>query len=255
MKPIIGITVNDYFHDEPFVEDKLGMLGQEYEVIARDYIRELELAGATPILIPIYREKQVDVEGLLSVCDGLVISGGRNTDPQRYGGKFTPDITTCNYWRDEWELTLLRTVLTKSRIPVLGICRGIQIINVAAGGTLYSNVISAGYDPHFSNVKMPAFQPYHKVHLAEGSRLRSIMGTDVLHTNSFHSMCVGNIGNGLHIAGQSPDGLVEVLEQDVSDRFFIAVQFHPEVMCPVFPEFRKLFSAFIDACAAYHTGK
>ena len=250
MKPIIGVTVNNYFHSEPFVEDKLGFMGQEWHVVAHDYIRELELAGAVPMLIPIYRENK-DVSRIIDVCDGILVTGGRNTDPRYYGEKFSPAISSVNPWRDEWEILLCQKLLKESTIPVLGICRGIQILNVSAGGTLYRDVVEGGKDYHASCFKMPAFQPSHTVHLEKDSRIYQIFNEEEIETNSFHTMGVKDVGAGLKVAGRTSDGLVEVIEQDKKDRFFIAMQFHPEMMAPRFTKFRKIFTSFVDASAQY----
>ena len=253
--PVIGVTVNNtILPSKDMYEQILGFTAQEWHLVAHDYIRELEEAGALPILLPIYR-KNLDPKRIIELCDGILVTGGRNTDPQRFGEKISPSISSINPWRDEWEIELIQELLKNGKIPVLGTCRGIQIINVACGGTLYQNLMEGGKDYHLMPPVIPAYHKTHNVTLTEGSRIREIMGESVIGTNSFHTMGVKALGKGLVATGTTPDGLVEVLEHEDRSRFFLATQFHPELMAPVHTEFRKIYNAFIQAATAYAESK
>ena len=255
MKPIIGVTVNNTLKPAEFVvPEMLGGPWQEWHLVAHDYIRELELAGAIPVMIPIYRDSH-EAKQLVEMCDGLVFTGGNNTDPRRFGEKFSSYITSCNPWRDAWELELGQEAMLHSRIPILGICRGLQILNVALGGTLHQNLVADGLDYHASCQTMPLFHPTHTVELTEGSRIRGIMGAERIDTNSFHTMGVKKLGEGLVLTGHTSDGLVEVAEMEDRDRYFLATQFHPEMMSPQYPQFRAIFRDFVEACGEYRTRK
>lgn len=249
MKPIILLTTNNTFQSEFAVSDLIGGPEQEWHLLAHDYIRELELAGATPLMMPVYR-KTCDIEELLSVADGFLFTGGRNTDPSYYGEDFSPDITSNNPYRDKFEFELGKALLFHSKVPVLGICRGIQILNIAAGGSSYVNTEKEGMHHKLINTRWS--HPTHWINLTEGSRIRNIWNTDTIKTNSLHSQGVKKIGQSLVATGIAKDGLVEILEQEDKERFFIATQFHPEMMSPEYPHFRPLFNEFVEACKKYH---
>jgi putative glutamine amidotransferase len=250
MKPVIVLTTNNTSKSVQ-IEDLIGLPGQEWHLVADDYVREIEEAGGIPLLLPVYRINE-DFEDILRIADGFLFTGGRNTDPSYYGQDFSSKITSNNPYRDKMEYALGRKLLFESSHPILGICRGIQILNIAAGGSSYVDLTEVGYDHKF--LTAPLYHPTHDVMLTEKSRIRSIMGEDVIRTNSFHSQGVKELGKGMVVAGKTKDGLVEVLEQD-SDRFFIAVQFHPEMMAPVHQKFKKIFRSFVDACKVYHQNK
>lgn len=252
MKPIILVTTNNTFKSDFAVEDLIGGPGQEWHLLAHDYVRELELAGATALMMPVYRNT-CDIQELLSVADGFLFTGGRNTDPSYYGEDFTPDITSNNPYRDKFEYALGKELIFNSKIPVLGICRGIQILNIAAGGSSYVDTSKAGMYHKLVNTRWS--HQTHWVDLAEDSRVRKIWGTDSIKTNSLHSQGVKALGQTMKAAGRAKDGLVEIIEQDDPERFFVATQFHPEMMSPEHPEFRLLFNEFVEACKEYHNNK
>ncbi|MEA4933793.1 MAG: gamma-glutamyl-gamma-aminobutyrate hydrolase family protein [Lawsonibacter sp.] len=253
MKPIIRITGNHTWNGDFAVLDHLGVPGQEWEVLAYDYVEAVEKCGGLPVILPIYHE-EVDLDGLLQMLDGIIFSGGRNTDPSYYGEDFSVSITSNNPYRDKWEYELGKKVLFQSKIPTLGICRGIQILNVAAGGTLYQDASRCGDMPHLM-MGAPKFHPTHEVELAPNSKISKILGKERIKTNSFHTMGIHELGEGLVAVGKTKDGLVEVMEQPNEDRFLLAMQFHPEMMAPVHPEFYQIFESFLTECKNYHEMK
>lgn len=252
MKPIVLVTCNNTFQSNFAVEDLIGGPGQEWHLLAHDYIRELERANATALVMPVYRET-CDLQELLTVADGFLFTGGRNTDPSYYGEEFSASVTSNNPYRDQFEYELGKEIIFHSDVPVLGICRGIQILNIAAGGSSYVDTAQAGMYHKLTGTLWS--HPTHWVDLAQGSRIRSIWDKPSIKTNSLHSQGVKQLGKGMIATGVAKDGLVEIIEQDNPDRFFIATQFHPEMMAPVHAEFSMLFQAFVSACTEYHEKK
>jgi putative glutamine amidotransferase len=253
MKPIIMTTTNYTCQSKFAVEDMIGFPGQEWHVLAEDYIREIEKAGGLPLMMPVYKLNE-ELDGILEIADGFLFTGGRDTDPAYFGEDFTSKITSNNPYRDRWEYALAKKLLFESDIPVLGICRGIQILNVAAGGTLYQDLTEGGSRPSHVIKGAPSYHPVHDVKLSQDSRLRKIMDKDVIRTNSLHSMAVKDVGRTLKVTGITKDGVVEVVEQQ-ADRYLMAVQFHPEVMTCAHPELSKIYQSLVDASAEYKRRK
>ena len=148
--------------------------------------------------------------------------------------------------RDTLELDLTRHALDR-RLPLLAICRGIQVLNVALGGTLQQDIPSgvAGALTHAQTAPRP--QPTHRVKIEDGTRLARILGASELEVNSFHHQAVARLGDGLHAVAWSPDGVVEGAEMDASCGFVIAVQWHPEDLVGHDATARNLFRALVDA--------
>lgn len=202
-------------------EERIRLLVHYHEAVAA--------AGAVPLIVPPYTvEKDLSVWLDCVRPDGLMLSGGADINPEIYGEKPVAGLGRVSVTRDAYELSLLKLAIGRG-IPVLGICRGLQTINVAFGGTLVQDMPSQmGAEYAIHDQKIPIWQPAHAVDFAAGSAVGRLFGADRLLTNSHHHQCVDRPGRGLIVSGRSEDGVVEALE--TADGKVMAVQFHPERM-------------------------
>lgn len=233
MKPRIGITT--------FLENREK---KTYSSISYNYLNSVLLAGGIPVPIPIVEDKN-DIKQYVDLIDGIIFTGGEDVTPLYYNENPTRYIDYTSPERDEQEIQLLKEVLSRN-IPVLGICRGIQIINVALGGTLYQDINSQvtgslGHSPS----ELPVHHLFHTIDIQQGSKLYDIFGTQNLKVNSFHHQSVKELGKGLKISALSTDGIIEAVEGTEED-FLVAVQFHPEDLTIKHPHFLKLFKALVE---------
>lgn len=242
MKPLIGITSN-YFDALPYaVEAGIGAPGQDWYLLAADYINSVERAGGIPLMLPITEDESV-LDRYISLCDGFLISGGNDVSPELYHERITR-CGTLYPQRDRFDLHLTQRILSETEKPLFGVCRGCQIFNVALGGTLYQDLPSEGFLPH-TVLSFPRNHFSHTVAVAEGSLLHSIVGTDELEVNSFHHQAIRTLAPNAIGSAVSPDHVTEAIELH-GHRFFLAVQWHPEMMYDSSVQ-QRLFSAFINA--------
>ena len=208
MKPIIGITAN-FIKDGRFgVDAHIGGAGQFWQALADDYIRSVVLAGGTPVIVPIVSGEEASsyLEGL----DGLIISGGCDASPLTFGADTTGAVGEICTERDELELELLRKALDMPGFPVLGICRGCQVLNVALGGTLVLDIDTEKNGDHFlAQQRMQVFT--HRIEKTPGSRIERLLGTED-RVNSYHHQCVDRPGNGVEITARDCHGVAECIE-------------------------------------------
>jgi putative glutamine amidotransferase len=232
MRPVIGVTLGD--GDEPGVH-----------AMREDYIRSVEQPGAVPVVLP--PVSPGDVAVLLDRLDGLLLSGGVDVDPVLYGQDPHPKLGRVNRRRDDFELALTREALRRD-VPILAICRGHQVLNVATGGTLVQDIPSTVEGAVEHDGSGPRFRLAHRVEVTASSRLFQILGRDTLSVNSSHHQAVDRIGEGLVVCARCPeDGVVEGLEMP-GRRFVVAVQWHPESFWNRTESFRRLFEAHAEAC-------
>jgi putative glutamine amidotransferase len=232
MKPIIGLALSNR------VKSK-----KAYSVINNDYIKAVQKAGGTPILIP-FSDNIENIKVYIDKIQGIIFTGGEDISPLFYNEEPRKEVQCIIEERDKFELELFKEVYTKN-IPILGICRGLQLINIALGGNLYQDINfqipnSYGHAPRQtlrSNL-------YHSVKIEKSSRLFDIFKTEDLKVNSFHHQSVKKLGENLKISAVSNDNIVEGIES-TNDKFLLAVQWHPENLIENHPEFLKLFQTFI----------
>jgi putative glutamine amidotransferase len=229
-KPVIGITTY-------LVPAAWGAWNMEAALVPADYVRAVSAAGGAPVMIP----PGSSLPETLSVVDGLVFSGGSDLDPSLYGAEAHPETGGVIRERDDFELELMRAALERD-VPMLAICRGSQVLNIALGGDLEQHVPErVGTELHR---EVPGVFSEHDVAVLDGTRLASILGGrhDV---KSHHHQGFGSLGSGLREAARAPDGTLEALE-DPSRRFTLGVLWHPEA-----GEDRALFEALVAEAAAY----
>ncbi len=231
-KPLVGITLGE--GSEPGVD-----------AIREDYLRSVEQAGALPLLLaPLAPE---EAPHLLDRLDGVLLSGGGDLDPALYGQARHERLGRVDRARDEFELALTREALRRD-LPILAICRGHQLLNVAMGGTLLQHIAShlRGATEHDASEERGRL--VHEVELLPRTRLRAILGRERVSVNSSHHQALDRIAAGLAISARCPaDGVIEGLELPGA-RFVLAVQWHPEVFWSRPQPFRALFSAHSEAC-------
>lgn len=239
---LIGITCN-YLNPLPSAfEAGIGAKEQAWQLIAEDYLQAVWKAGAIPVLLPVDENTDRALK-MLDMVDGLLISGGNDVSPQMYGTR-VKNCGILNPERDTMEMKLLEKALSMD-MPVLGVCRGVQLMNVCLGGTLHQDLPSDGFPVHsiFSNVRNI---PTHKVDVKEGTLLSDIIGGGETWVNSFHHQAVDKLGAGLEAAAISEDGVVEAIVMP-DKKFVLAVQWHPEMMFDSEKQ-QKIFQRFVKAC-------
>jgi putative glutamine amidotransferase len=233
--PLVGISA----YSE---QARWGVWDTEAMVLPRRYPDRVACAGGIPVLLP----PTAGIEDALARLDCLVLSGGGDIDPARYGAQRRPETTSVSEDRDAAELALLQTALA-ARMPILGICRGMQLINVALGGSLHQHLPDVvGHDEH---APKPGAFGSHEVKVAPGSRLAQILGhTDLeVHESAdvptHHHQGINRLGSGLTATAWAADGTVEAFELDGAEcPFGVAVQWHPEAGDDL-----RLFTALVNA--------
>jgi putative glutamine amidotransferase len=215
--------------------------------IGEQYLLAVEAAGGIPLLIYLSRDAAV-IEAHYQRCDGLLFAGGGDIDPVIFGQAPHPKLGTVEPLRDEVELALARRAIEDAK-PVLGICRGIQLLNVALGGTLYQDIPSElpEASDHYASAKATGRAHLaHPIALEPGSWLAGRLGTHELPGNTFHHQSLRDIAPDLRVTGRAPDGVVEAVEGQ-GPGFVIGVQCHPEELWEsADARWAQLFAGFVD---------
>lgn len=244
-RPIIGITCNYDDRETIGMTTKLGVPGQDWNYLAGDCVYFIEHAGGTPVIIP-QCAKMEDLVPLLEKLDGVLISGGHDVGPENYGAVPKGYCGTIMPMRDRQDIFVARYMAIECQKPVLGICRGVQVLNTMAGGKLYQDLeIEGSFEHHFGSI-YPRNVGWHTVELKPGSWLSKIYGREILSVNSFHHQAVKTAGSGMIITAVSGDGVIEAIESS-GDKFVVGVQWHPEMMYDS-PEQHLLARAFVEEC-------
>lgn len=232
MKPLIGVT--------PLHNPKRNTVW-----LHPDYAAALESAGALPVLLPLTDDRAVLAQ-LAQRLDGLLLSGGHDVDPERYGEELLPCCGPLSPAKDRMELGLLAEFLRLDK-PVCGICRGLQVINVYFGGTLWQDLPTQHPTAVLHNQQPPYDLPVHAVSIQPGGLLHTIVRRSQLAVNSYHHQAVKVPGPGLTVEARSEDGLVEALSLPAA-RFLLATQWHPENLCRTDRCSAAILQAFVQAC-------
>jgi len=215
-------------------------------VVGQNYTDAILRAGGAPVLLPGIADKAY-CEKILSAIDGLIISGGDDMDPAFYGEEPHPKLGLVDVQKGNFEFMLTRMALRKN-IPILGICGGIQMLNVAAGGTLYQDIPSQTGSGIKHSQELTKSVPSHYVAIEKNTRLHKILGMVKLRVNSTHHQAVKDLAKDFVVAARAADGIVEAIEMQVK-RFVIGVQWHPESLAAEHPVFQKVFDTFIKECS------
>lgn len=236
MKPKIAITARTIIQE-----------GSTYPTIGvrKPYLDSVERAGGIPVIIPLTEDKDT-LKSILDLTSGLLLPGGEDVVPTFYGEEPHPLLRKTDRLRDEVELFAISWARQKQR-PILGICRGIQVLNVAYGGTLYQDVDQQR--PSAPKHKESEWDELsHSIDLEGGSLLSKILCTECLQVNSLHHQAIKELGQGLKATATTPDGLIEGVESTDPRHFVVGIQCHPEALWQEKDHrWLKLFEAFISA--------
>ncbi|MBD7909040.1 gamma-glutamyl-gamma-aminobutyrate hydrolase family protein [Sporosarcina gallistercoris] len=233
MKPLIGITCHHNF---------------EYQyLLNHSYVQSVTEAGGIPLLLAMGLKN--DVGSLVERLDGLLLSGGFDINPLFYDEEPIKELGEISPGRDDNEMELVRAFLQADK-PVLGICRGHQVLNVAQGGTMYQDIhalMDGDILQHVQNARRDHLS--HRVELVENSKISTIFGTTNILVNSFHHQAVKDVSDGFTVGGTASDGVIEAIESE-KHKFVIGVQWHPEnTACAGDVPSNRLFNAFVEACS------
>jgi len=233
-RPAIGITIG-------YDDRREGL-----HTLRQDYVRSVEKAGGLPLILA--PGDPGDAAELLGRLDGLILSGGSDVDPALYGEEPHPRLGRVVRERDDFELALCREALARDR-PLLAICRGHQVLNVATGGTLIQDIPSVVVRGGVHDHRRERWETAHEVKIVPGTRLREILGAERVSVNSFHHQAVAKLGRGLRVSALSAgDDLIEGIEAP-QGRFVVGVQWHPESFWSRPENFHPLFAALVEAAA------
>lgn len=233
-KPIIAIT-SSYLKNEE----------QDFVFLNHTYLNAIRHFGGIPVILPVDGTTE-EWALLLDQCSGVIFSGGNDLDPALYGEEKLNDTVVPAPERDANELKILEMALARE-LPILGICRGIQLLNVYFGGTLYQDIPTQFPTQERHQMDKPYIRTSHQCLLEPGSPLHTLLGCDAIGVNSHHHQCVKDAAPGFAVMGRCPDGVVEAMWH-TGKPFLWAVQWHPEKIWHIEPSSAKLFEAFIGAC-------
>lgn len=229
--------------------------GHDYQVMTHKYITPLvEFSGCVPVLVPTCCGT-ADLEAYLDMADGVYLTGaGSNIDPALYGQENQTPGKAQDPQRDLFDIPLVQLALARG-LPIFGICRGMQEINVALGGDIYQTVYAEpGFNDHRENPEDPVEVQYAQVHgvkIKADSWLSGALGTEQIRVNSLHGQGLRTLGDGLEALAVAEDGLVEAIHGPGISPFLFAVQWHPEWQAASNPDSIAIFKAFGDACRAH----
>ena len=245
-KPVIGISTS------VIVDQGGGFHGYERIYVNKDYVSSVISAGAVPLMIPMDATEE-NLRQTLELVDGIIFSGGHDIAPIRYGEEPHQKLQEICPERDEFDFLLYRLAKEHS-LPILGICRGFQLMNVSEGGKLYQDLSlknteslkhSQGHGPSI---------PTHTVSIEVGSRLHEILGKEEIRVNSFHHQAVKSVSEKVAISGRALDEVIEAIEVK-NYPFAVGVQFHPEMLQEKEEDMKKIFAALVSAAKEYQGKK
>ncbi|MBS4174683.1 gamma-glutamyl-gamma-aminobutyrate hydrolase family protein [Bacillus sp. FJAT-49736] len=233
-KPIIGITSTSVNYN-----------GYESSMLPISYCEAITNAGGIPVIIAVSKEEMA--AQWLNVCDGIILSGGEDMDPSSYHEEPHPKLKKTILARDQFEVGLVQAA-RKQKIPILAICRGVHIMNVAMDGTIMQDIESIVPNCIQHTQKASSKTPSHSIKINENSLLFSILGLHEARVNSFHHQAVNNVAPGLKVTARANDGIIEAIEaMNMENGWMLGVQWHPEEMGMDY-QMDRLFSEFIKVC-------
>lgn len=241
-RPRIGISV-DTAHPDPH---------RRMLELNSDYVDAVERAGGVPVLLPHTRNPDLQ-HAYLDMIDGLLISGGDDIDPRLFGQDPLPETKLMDVLRQDFDLAMLALAQARN-MPTLGVCLGMQTMNVQRRGSLYQSIVEEFPESPVLHTRLEAHDPsnpsrsrWHDIMLRPGTHLAAIFGTDTVRVTSRHRQAVDRLGRGLVASAFAPDGIIEAIE-DISLRYYIGVQWHAENMKGT--EQERLFAGLVEAAAA-----
>lgn len=232
MLPKIGLSFSEAFDRTP------GSF-----LIPSNYINSIIDNGGIPVILPVTSDTSF-VKEYAMMLDGLLIPGGEDVNPLMYGEDSIPKVTYMNMFKDEFEIALIKEFYNLGK-PIMGICRGMQLINVVFGGNLIQDIPSREYNStsHEQAIEIPS-EPTHVISINKSSLLYRALGKESIAVNSYHHQAVDRIAGGFIVSAIAKDGIVEAIENEEKNIF--AVQWHPECMYKRFEDFSKIFKLLCE---------
>lgn len=247
MKPLIGLTPTPEMKKQDHGTFRLHTLNENYS-------RAVIASGVIAMMLP---SNNTDIDSLLDRLDGVIITGGGDIAPSEYGHAPHEKSEGIDAERDAFEMAIAREALRRD-MPLLGICRGLQILNVALGGTMVQDIpalLPESQEHAQQSLKIHHEEFFHTVTLAEGEHpLRQMAKGDTLEVNSFHHQCIGDVADVLEVMARTDDGVIEAVYHP-GVTFGMAVQWHPEMVQHKDDEHAAIFASLVDAAGAYSMSK
>lgn len=238
MKPIIAITGNQ------LTPNSGAFNGTTVSYTPQSFVSALQAAGAAPLIVPISNPEEART--YIALADGLLLTGGYDINPAQYGEDPIPQLQAIHPKRDASELALIEAALEKG-IPILGVCRGMQLLNVYYGGTLYQDLPSQYGQPLQQHVQLSSFHvPIQQIAIQSGSYLQELLGVEKLWVNSFHHQGIKDLGEGLAATAATSDGIIEAIELQDTPSQVVGIQWHPEIMLDEDEASRTLFADLVN---------
>jgi len=239
--PIIGVTGSYQFFPSPLFH-----MVERY-FINKSYLEAIQLNGGLPLPIPVLEDRE-QMKVYLDMCDGLMLPGGDDVDPMYFGEDPHRQLGIVKPEIDRYEIDVLKLAFER-KMPIFGICRGEQVINIARGGSLYQDIHEqSGKETLLHQQRYNGSIGIHRVLVKEGSLLHEILGSTEVRANSMHHQAVKDVGEDLVVTATAPDGIIEGFES--RDKKIIGVQWHPELLIHSQEEMSNLFKFFIRKMAA-----
>ncbi|EGH00121.1 Gamma-glutamyl-GABA hydrolase [gamma proteobacterium IMCC2047] len=251
-KPVIGIICDAFSRD--------GKADRLFHGVAEEYIRAIrDGTDCQPLLIPVLTNDVTEADTLCQTLDGILLTGSRtNVHPVYYGGETSKAGTLHDEKRDRTALALIQAAL-KFKLPVFGICRGFQEINVALGGTLHQNLSDLDgrldHAKYLDYAQHQQYQDCHEINLTSNGYFHHLLGESRISINSLHYQGVDRLADSLSLEGSADDGTPEAFSLSDNSHFFIATQWHPEWYIDTDPISQALFNAFNNAVHDYAASK
>lgn len=237
VKPLIGVSCS-------WDEDKSCIY------LNAAYLKSVEAAGGIPLPLA-YAHDEDSLDGIFRAVDGLILSGGLDPDPELFGEDPVPECGEITPFRDSFEMAAARRALSRN-IPVLGICRGMQMLNIAAGGDIYQDIASQLGNRSIKHYQeAPRWHPTHSIKVNQGTVLASVIPVETVKVNSFHHQAVRKVAPGFKVCARSADEVIEAIESPELP-FALGVQFHPETLWERRPLFLEIFKRLVEAAGKSH---
>ena len=237
-KPTIAISANLH----PI--ESGSFIGRGRFTLNQDYVDAIQAVGGIPFILPFVKDEEM-IERQLEKVDGIILSGGYDINPLYYGEEPIRGICNLCPERDHYEMQLAK-IAYRMKKPILGICRGLQILNVALGGTLYQDIKKDEPESFEHGVKANPEEAVHSVNVMPDTFLYKIVMQETLQVNSFHHQAIKDLAPGLTVNAKAKDGVIEGIE-GTGEQFILGLQWHPETMLKIYPFNTKIFQALIEA--------
>lgn len=245
MKPLIGLTPSPETMEQDHGTFRLHTLNENYS-------RSVIAVGGIPVMLPTNHQ---DIDQLLDRLDGVILTGGGDVDPQFFGEAPHAATEKPDAERDAFEFALARAVIERD-MPLLGICRGLQVLNVVLGGTLHQDIdalVDGSSEHRQQKQKIHHEQTFQSAQLEDGDHpLRQMAGADHIEINTFHHQAINKLADSLRVVARTEDGIVEAVYNPTMT-FGLAVQWHPEMLQHAHAEHAAIFQALIEAASAYRS--